>query len=132
MASQECKAMREKRLRILYLAQSAERLEALHKLIDGTRKFVLLTAATADQAVAVCAAQIVALALVDAESLRGQEWSVLRTLKMVNPNLPVIVFDQRKEKRNSYIDEGTVDSVVVSSPEQIVDAINRILCTDAA
>ena len=49
---------------------------------------LVLTAQTPDQAAAICVAESIVLAVIDAESIRGQEWSVVKTLKLVRPALP--------------------------------------------
>jgi hypothetical protein len=56
----------------------------------------VLAAATPSQAVAICVAHFVSAAIVDAESLRGKEWPVVKSLKMVRPSLPIILLDDRR------------------------------------
>ncbi|HKU28328.1 MAG TPA: hypothetical protein VJQ54_22865, partial [Candidatus Sulfotelmatobacter sp.] len=56
----------------------------------------ILTAATRDRGVAICVAGDIALAVLDAESIRGEEGSVAKSLKSVRPALPIILLEERR------------------------------------
>ena len=72
-------------------------------------KFQILSAATRDKGVAVCVAEAVAVAVLDGESIRGEEVSLATALKMVRPNLPIILLEER-ERQSSIPEE--IDAVV--------------------
>lgn len=88
----------EKSLRILCLACSSKRLAVLQYLLRNS-KCSVVTASTSEEAVALCVAQVIAVAIVDAESIRGQEWTVVKSLQSVRCNLPVILLSQRENER---------------------------------
>ncbi len=113
-------------LRILCLACSSRRLSTLQAALKNSR-YSALTASTSDQAVALCVAHVVVAAVVDAESLRGQEWSVVKSLKGVRANLPVILLEERDHQRESPLTEG-VDAVgSMSSPEELHNKIDELV-----
>jgi DNA-binding response OmpR family regulator len=117
---------RERPLRILCLSCSSKRLTLLQAALERPRYFTL-AAATSEAAVAVCVSESVVAAVVDAESLRGQEWTVVKSLKAIRPTLPVILVDQRKEGRESSLPEG-VDAVAsISSPAELFNVIDRLV-----
>jgi hypothetical protein len=87
----------------------------------------VLTAATPSQAVAICVAQFVSAAIVDAESLRGKEWPVVKSLKMVRPSLPIILLDERRTERELVLPEGISDVLSVSSMSELGEKIKQIL-----
>lgn len=74
---------------------------------------------------AICVAQAVAAAVVDGDSVRDHDWSVVRSLKMVRP-LPVILMEERTREA-SDIPEG-VDAVVrIGDTEGLLKALERLL-----
>lgn len=85
----------------------------------------VLTAATRDRGVAVCVAETVAVAVLDGESIRGEEGSVAKSLKMVRPNLPIILLEERK--RLSDLPEGIDDVVPVGATEMLLRKIEELL-----
>ena len=82
-------------------------------------KLHALCAATRETGVAICVAETVAVAVLDGESIRGEECSVAQALKMVRPNLPIILLEERESRSN--IPEG-IDAVVP------VGAVEKLLC----
>ncbi|MBZ5490281.1 MAG: hypothetical protein LAO76_05040 [Acidobacteriia bacterium] len=89
--------------------------------------YSVLTAATPDQGVAMCVAQFVAAAIVDAESIRGKEWSVVKSLKLVRPLLPIVLLDERSDGRDLSLPEGVDQLVSITSLEKLPDAINQLV-----
>jgi hypothetical protein len=88
-------------------------------------KLHVLSAATRDKGVAVCVAEIVAVAVLDGESIRGEEGSVAQSLKMVRPNMSIILLEERK--RLSNIPEG-IDAVVpLGNTEELLKKIEELL-----
>jgi DNA-binding NtrC family response regulator len=114
------------RIRILCIACSASGLSTLEQTLKRL-PYSLLTAATRDQGVAMCVAQFVAAAIVDAESVRGKEWPVVKSLKLVRPSLPIILLDERSGGRNLELPEGVDELVSVASLEKLPEAINQLL-----
>jgi len=96
--------------RVLCLARSAAVLEEMRKALKAY-SFDLLGAFTADQGVAICMGQSIAAAILEANMVRAQDWSVVKTFKMIRPNLPILLLDERQRDRGDLPPEG-VDRVV--------------------
>ena len=118
--------MSKNRIRILCIACSATGLSTLEQTLKRL-PYSVLTAATPDQGVAMCVAQFVAAVIVDAESVRGKEWPVVKSLKLVQPSLPIILLDERRGGRNLERPEGVDELVSVASLEKLPEAINQLL-----
>ena len=90
----------------------------------------VLGAATRDKGVAICVAELIAVAVVDGSSIRGEECSVAKALKMVRPNLRIILLEERE--RLSEVPEG-IDAVVpIGATEQLLRKIEELLSPDQA
>jgi DNA-binding response OmpR family regulator len=114
-------------VRVLCLACSARSLSTLQAALKRSpAEFSILTATTSDQAVAVCIAHTVAAAVVDAEAIRGQEWTVVRTLKGVRAQLPIILLEDRKCERDS-LPEGVDAAVSIDSPAELYETIASLV-----
>lgn len=88
-------------------------------------KLHVLSAATRDKGVAICVAEVIAVAVLDGESIRGEECSVAQALKMVRPNLPIILLEQRE--RLSNLPDG-IDAVVpLGATEKLLRKIEELL-----
>lgn len=86
----------------------------------------VLTAATRDKGVAICVSEVIAVAVLDGESIRGEECSVAKALKMVRPNLPIILLEER-ERVLDNLPEG-VDAVVpLRATEKLLRKIEELL-----
>ena len=114
-------------IRILCLACSPVKFSALQAAFKNAPHVSILTASTSDQAVAICVAQVVAAAVVDAESIRGQEWSVLKSLKGVKPSLPIILLEERKSERHLLLPEGVDATASLQSPTELYEVITAAL-----
>jgi DNA-binding response OmpR family regulator len=88
-------------------------------------KLHVLSAATRDKGVAICVAEPIAVAVLDGESIRGQECSVAQSLKMVRPSLPIILLEERG--RLSNIPEGINAVVPLNAPDQLLRKIEELL-----
>ncbi len=85
----------------------------------------VLSAATRDKGVATCVAEVVAVAVIDGASIRGEECSVAKALKMVRPNLCIILLEERE--RQSDMPDG-IDAVVpVGDTEKLLRKIEELL-----
>ena len=62
-----------------------------------------------DEGVAICVAEVVAVAVIDGELISGEECSVAKALKMVRPSLRIILLEERE--RLSEVPDG-IDAVV--------------------
>ena len=110
--------------RVLCVACSSAVFSRLDRAFAAS-KFHVLSAATRDKGVAVCVAEAIAVAVLDGESIRGEEVSLATALKMVRPNLPVILLEERE--RQSNIPQG-VDAVVpVDDPTKLMKKIEELL-----
>lgn len=104
--------------RILCVACSHQTMVDLQSALSSSST-VVLTAASPEQAAAICVAESIALAIVDAESIRGKEWSVVKTLKLVRPMLPVILLDERADGRRPELPDGVTGLVSISMPLEL-------------
>jgi DNA-binding response OmpR family regulator len=116
----------ERRERILCLAHSAALLEQMRKALKAY-SFDLLGAFTADQDVAICVSQWIAAAILEADMIRAQDWSVVQTLKMIRPNLPILLLDERQRDRGDLPPEGVDSLVRKASMSDLVCKLKLIL-----
>jgi ActR/RegA family two-component response regulator len=91
-----------------------------------TSKLAVLTASTPDQAVAICVANVIAAAVVDGRAIRGHEWSVVKSLKMIRPSLHVILLEERQIERSS-IPEGVSAIIRASAVEELVEKLKELM-----
>jgi DNA-binding response OmpR family regulator len=90
-------------------------------------QYSILSASTTDHAVALCVANVVVAAVVDAEFMQGQEWPVVKSLKGVRLNLPIILVDPRGTNREDPLPEG-VDAVLSPcSPAELRNKIDELV-----
>ena len=88
-------------------------------------KLHVLSAATRDKGVAICVAEVIAVAVLDGDSIRGEECSLAKALKMVRPNLPIILLEERE--RLSNLPDG-IDAVVpLGATEKLLRKIEELL-----
>ena len=110
--------------RVLCVACSAKALDILDRALRYSQLRILI-AATRENGVAVCVAERIALAVLDAESIRGQEVSVATALKNIRPTLPVILLEERQRHSELPV---SVDAIVPSSdPEKLLKTIQELL-----
>jgi CheY-like chemotaxis protein len=76
--------------RILCVSRSAYQLRAMRSAFPA-REYEVLSASTPDQAVAVCVSNHISVVVLDSEFSTESGWSAARSLKMVNPHLPVML-----------------------------------------
>ena len=114
------------RFKILCVACSKEAFKTLKAALKSPH-ISALKAATVDQAVAMCVAEAVSVAVIDAESIRGQELSVVKALKAIKPLLPIILLEERKAARKVPMPEGVDALVSISSPKELFGMLNRVL-----
>ena len=87
--------------------------------------FQILGTPTLDQAVAVCVNESIALVVLDGESIRGQEWSVVKSLKMVRPTLRIALLEQRKSR--PALPSGVDAAVPMGSLDKLSETIKSLL-----
>jgi DNA-binding response OmpR family regulator len=116
----------ERRERVLCLAHSTALLEQMRKALKAY-SFDLLGAFTADQGVAICVSQWIAAAILEADMIRAQDWSVVQTLKMIRPNLPILLLDERQRDRGDLPPEGVDSLVSKASMSDLVCKLKLIL-----
>jgi len=76
--------------RILCVTSSAQTADLLHQAL-GSKKGAVLTAFTADVAVAFCLNNYVDAVVLGSELL-DDKWTVAQTLKSIRPTLPILLF----------------------------------------
>ena len=110
--------------RVLCVACSPKVFGALDQAFRYSRLHVL-SAATRDKGVAICVAEVITVAVLDGESIRGEECSVAQALKIVRPNLPIILLEERE--RLSNLPDG-IDAVApLGAPEKLLRKIEELL-----
>lgn len=110
--------------RVLCVACSPKALNVLDRALRYSQ-LRILTAATREHGVAICVAETVSLAVLDAQSIRGEEGSVAKSLKSVRPTIPIILLEERRHR--SEVPAG-VDAVVpLSDPEKLLKGIQDLL-----
>jgi DNA-binding NtrC family response regulator len=78
-----------------------------------------------EEAVAVCAAQAVALIVLDGASIRGQEWSVAKSLKMVRPTLPIILLG--KHTNGPRLPDGVDALIPLNGLDRLLSTVRGLL-----
>jgi DNA-binding response OmpR family regulator len=110
--------------RVLCVACSAKALDILDRALRYSQ-WRILTAATRKKGIAVCIAENIALAVLDAESIRGKEASVASALKKVRPKLPVIMLEERQRRRELPV---SVDAIVpLADQDKLLKTIQELL-----
>lgn len=82
--------------RILCVSRSEFQLRAICSSIPA-QEYEIVSASTPEQAVAVCASNQLAAVVLDSEFVTDG-WSAARTLKMVNPKVPVVLLGWNDDK----------------------------------
>src|SRR5690242_18743361 len=107
--------------RVLCVACSSKAVDTLDRALRYSQ-LRILTAATREKGVAICVAGDIALAVLDAESIRGEEGSVASSLKSARPALPIVLLEERR--RQTKIPLG-IDAVVpLDNPERLLKTIH--------
>jgi CheY-like chemotaxis protein len=83
--------------RILCVSRSASQLKVICSALPS-REFEVVTATTAEQAVAVCVSNNLAAVVLDSEFSTATGWSAAQTFKMVKPHLPVVLLARDHEQ----------------------------------
>lgn len=110
--------------RVLCVACSPRALDILDRALRYSQ-WRILTAATRKKGIAVCVAEKIALAVLDAESIRGKEVSVATSLKKVRPTLRVIMLEERQRDSELPVN---VDAIVpLNDPEMLLKTIQDLL-----
>jgi DNA-binding NtrC family response regulator len=78
-----------------------------------------------EEAVAVCASQGVALIILDGASIRGQEWSVAKSFKMIRPNLPIILLGEHTSR--TQLPDGVAAVLSLNHLDRLLSTIRRLL-----
>ena len=115
--------------RVLCIACSSKVLDILDRALRYSQLRILI-AATREKGVAICIAETIALAVLDAESIRGEEGSVAKSLKAVRPALPIIMLEERR--RPSDLPDGVHAVVPLDDPEKLLKAIQGLLSVGGA
>lgn len=101
------------------------------KLDDRLREseLRLLGPVDAQEAVAVCVNPEIAVVILDGPSIRGQEWSVAKSLRMIRPKLPIVLLEERK---NRPLLPEAVDAVVPRTRlGQLLSALRQLLNSES-
>jgi len=101
--------------RILCVSRSAYQLKAMRGAFP-LREYDVLSASTPEQAVAVCLNNHISAVVLDSEFSTESGWSAAQTLKMVNPQLPVMLL---LKSANGVVPSG-VDAVAPSHSHMLI------------
>lgn len=118
-----------KRPRILVLAQSSPNLNAILTQIKVEAIDVTL-ALTCDAAVALCVGNHFAAVVLDAALLRNDDWTVAKSLKLVQPSLPILLLDPRSTGREASLPPNT-DALASYDPSDVLLKLDQLLVNRA-
>ena len=111
----------QEKARILCVSRSAYQLRAMRGALPS-REYELLSAISPDQAVAVCLSNHISAVVLDSEFSNESGWSAVRTLKMVSPQLRVMLLSKNG---NGTVPNG-VDAVA-HSHSHILSKLKELL-----
>lgn len=80
----------QEKSRVLCVSRSPYQLRAMHSAFHAS-EYLLLSASTPEQAVAICVSNHIAAVVLDSEFSTEAGWSAAQSLKMVNPKLSVML-----------------------------------------
>lgn len=118
-------AQAAKRPRILVLAQPSPNLSALLTQIKARALDVTL-ALTSESAVAVCVSNHFAAVVLDAALIRNDDWTVAKSLKFVQPSLPILLLDSRSTGRGASLPPDT-DALASYDPRDVLLKLDQLL-----
>ena len=85
----------------------------------------VLSVATREKGVALCVTEAISVAVLDADSIRGEEGSLATALKMARPGMPIILIEERE--RLSPVPDNIDVVVPVSATETLLRNIVELL-----
>lgn len=92
------------------------------------RGYTVVVPSTADQAVALCLHNPIAVTLIDRESLAVDgDWSLAHSLKMVAPHTPVLLLLKGRASKREGIPAGVDWMVSDKEPSQVLGAVKRFV-----
>ena len=118
-------AQAAKRPRILILAQPSPNLSALLTRIKA-RELDVTLALTCDFAVALCVGNHFAAVVLDAALIRNDDWTVAKSLKLVQPSLPILLLDPRSTGRRASLPQDT-DALASYDPSDVLLKLDQLL-----
>ena len=103
------------------------RYEGLEQVLRK-RGYTVVVPSTADQAVALCLHNPIAVTLIDRESLaQDEDWSLAQSLKMVAPHTPVLLLVKGRVPKREGIPVGIDWTVSDKEPAQVLGAVKRFV-----
>jgi DNA-binding NtrC family response regulator len=110
--------------RVLCVACSQAVFSAISTTLKGSR-FQILSAVTRSQAVALCVANVIATAILDSDSIRGEELSLANALKGIRPTLPIILLEERT--RSTKLPDSIYASVPLGATKELLQQIEKLI-----
>ncbi|HEU5231830.1 MAG TPA: hypothetical protein VFU50_03140 [Terriglobales bacterium] len=103
------------------------RYEGLEQVLRK-RGYTVVVPSTADQAVALCLHNPIAVTLIDRDSLAlDGDWSLPHSLKMVAPHTPVLLLLKGRVSKREGIPAGVDWMVSEKEPSQVLGAVKRLV-----
>lgn len=103
------------------------RYEGLEQVLRK-RGYTVVVPSTADQAVALCLHNPIAVTLIDRDSLAlDGDWSLPHSLKMVAPHTPVLLLLKGRVSKREGIPAGVDWMVSEKEPSQVLGAVKRFV-----
>jgi DNA-binding response OmpR family regulator len=103
------------------------RYEGLEQVLRK-RGYTVVVPSTADQAVALCLHNRIAVTLIDRDSLAlDGDWSLAHSLKMVAPHTPVLLLLKGRVSKREGIPAGVDWMVSDKDPSQVLGAVKRFV-----
>lgn len=113
--------LRSRRHRILCVAPSFHALDELCAILQNRYEVLVITAP--DQAVAVCASNLVATVVLASEFLTAHGWTLAQAMKSVRPEIPLILLAEGH--RDVHIPH--VIDAVLNTPADVLREIDHRL-----
>lgn len=112
-------------IKVLCVACSPGTIAQLQHVLSHSQ-VQILSAATRDHAVAICVSHAVSIAVIDGESIRGQELSLAEALKMIRPSLPIILLEERRRPESEIPQH--IDLIVpVGAPDGLLAKLQELI-----
>lgn len=119
-------AQAAKRHRILILAHPSPNLNALLAQIK-TKALDVTLAFTCDSAVALCLSNHFAAVVLDAALIRNDDWTVAKSLKLVQPSLLILLLDPRSAGRRAPLPPDTDALASCKDPRAVLLKLDQFL-----
>ena len=112
---------------LLVAARSSPGLETILRQFQAVQLEVVF-AATTDAAVALLMGNPFSAVVLDAALIRNDDWTVAKSLKLIKPNIPIVLLDARRLGDRKAL-PANIDVLISSDdPNEILVKIRQLIC----